>query len=201
MKTRALAISFICIWAASCGAAVRHGDEVIRTIGDEILLIASRNGDEIARTAEEYADDVFRQTQYYDEAAHYWDDVTLTSRALDENARVLLYPTYRHSPLQADFVEALQTEAGLSENQAVLYLQTMCAVADYVEFYAEYPSTSYAQFYAEQIAEENGILIFSISDFAESVVSLTEAIIEENYAYTRQEAAAILFEGFCLVSS
>lgn len=204
MNTRTLVICLLAVLLAGCASAARNvanqGDDVVRLIGDDIARIASNNGDEIARTAQQYADDVPRQAQYSDEAARYWDDVLRSSQSVDDQARLLLYRSENLSPLQADFVTWLRSEANLSESESLLYLQTVCSVANYVQYYNEYPSQSSTQFYAEQVAGQNGILLFSIADFAESVLNFTAGLIENNGTYSRQEAASLLFEGLCLIS-
>ena len=197
MKTRLLSVSLLVVLLVGCAPAA---DDVVRLIGDDIARFATKYGDEVARTSQQYADDVGRQTQYSDEAVRYWDDVIRSSQSFDEGSLRLLYQSDNLSPLQDDFVRWLRAEANLSENESLLYLQSVCSVANYVQFYNEYPSKSSTQFYVEQVAEQNGILIFSIADFTESVLSYAAWLIEGDGSYSQQEGATLLFEGLCLVS-
>jgi hypothetical protein len=200
MNIRILAIGLLVILLAGCASAVQQADEVVRVIGDDVLRIVSRNGDEIAQTARQYTDDVSHQVQHLDEATRYWDDVNLASRAVDDSAQVLLYQSQRLSPLQDDVIRSLRDEADLSENEALLYLQTVCAVTEYVKIYNEYPETASAQIYAERVAARNGIDVFAIADFAESAIQFVSGLIEEDPNYTRQDVAGFLFEALCLIS-
>jgi hypothetical protein len=204
MKTRSLCISLLTILCVGCAPAAKsvanQADDAVRLIGDDIARLATKYGDDVARTSQQYADDVGRQTQYSDEALSYWDDVIRSSQSFDDDALRLLYQRENLSPLQDDFVSWLRAEANLSESESLLYMQSVCSVANYVQFYNEYPSKSFTQFYIEQVAEQNGILIFSIADFTESVLDLTAWLIEGDGSYSQQEGASLLFQGLCLVS-
>jgi hypothetical protein len=204
MKTRLLNISLLVVLLVGCAPAARsvsnQADDAVRLFGDDIARFATKYGDDVARTSQQYADDVGRQTQYSDEALRYWDEVIRSSQLFDEGSLRLLYQNDNLSPLQDDFVRWLRAEANLSENESLLYLQSVCSIANYVQFYIDYPSKSYTQFYVEQVAAENGILIFSIADFSESALSYTTWLIEGDGSYSRQEGASLLFEGLCLVS-
>jgi len=204
MKTRLLHISLLVVLMAGCAPAARsvanQADDAVRLIGDDVARFATKYGDDVARTSQQYADEVGHQAQYSDDALRYWDEIIRSSQSLDESAFILLYRSENLSPLQANFVTWLRAEANLSENESLLYLQAVCSVANYVQFYNDYPSTSSTQSYVEQVAEENGILIFSIADFTEAVLSYTAGLIEGDGSYSRQEGASLLFEGLCLVS-
>ncbi len=203
MKTRSLNFILLIVLLAGCTPAVKsvanQADDVGRLFGDDIARFVTKYGDDVARTSQQYADDIGRQAQYSDKALRYWDDVIRSSQSVDEAAS-LLYRSDNLSPLQDDFVRWFRAEANRSEDEALLYLQSVCSVANYVQFYNEYPSKSSTQLYVEQVAEKNGILIFSAAEFAEAAISSTAALVEGDGSYSQQEGAYLLFQGLCLVS-
>lgn len=203
MKTRILNFSLLVILLIGCTPATRsianQADDVVR-LSDDVARFFTNYGDDIARTSQQYADDVGRQTQYSDDVVRYWDDVLRSSQSFDEGSFRLLYESDNLSPLQDDFAKWLRAEANLSENESLLYLQSVCSVANYVKSYNAYPSKSSTQIYIEQVAEKNSILIFSIADFTESVLKYTAWQIDGYGSYSQQEGASLLFQGLCLVS-
>jgi hypothetical protein len=202
MNTRPLVITLFAVLLAGCGQVAKGGGVLVRNFGDDAALIASRNGGKIARTAQRY---VAEQAQWSDDAALYWvrrygDDALLASQSLDDSALILLYRSGRLSPVQGELVTLLREDAKLSESQSLLFLQTVCAVADFVDYYGVYPSQSSAQDYAEKVAAESGTPLASLTDFGEAAVNLAEEVIESDGNYSRQEMAGFLFKGLCLVS-
>ena len=204
MKPRSLLLSLFVVLLVGCASVgrtvVNEGDDAVRLIGDDILRLISKNGDEIAQTSQQYAHSVGSQAQYSDEAIRYWDDVIRSSQTFDENALALLYRPGNLTPLQDNFVTSLQTGTTLSRNESLLYMQEVCYVANYVQYFNQYPSQSSAQFYVEQVAEHNGILIFSIGDFTESALKYATWLIQGDGSYSQQDGAKLLFDGLCLVS-
>jgi hypothetical protein len=206
MKTRLFLIIVLMVLSVGCATAkqvvVNEGDDVVRLIGRDIERLASEYGDDVVRTSQEYADDVGRETQYSDEAVQYWDDVlrSSSSQTVEKSTSVLLYRDRNLSPLQANLVNRLRENSILTDEEALLFLQTVCSIADYVQYYNDYPDTSATQFYVEQVAAENGILVFQIADFTDSAITYTTSLINGTHTYSQQEGARIIFEGLCLVS-
>jgi hypothetical protein len=204
MKTGVFLISVLIVLSVGCAPAARtvanEADDAVRLIGDDVARFASKYGDDIARTSQEYADDVGRQTQYSDEAVRYWEETLLSSQTLEKSSLVLLYQDQNLTPLQANFVKWLREETILTDKESLLYLQTVCSITDYVQFYNKYPSKSATQFYVEQVAAENHILVFQITDFTESAINYTYWLITGEGSYSQQDGASLLFQGLCLVS-
>ena len=204
MKFRVFLISVLVLVSVGCSTVGRvvanEGDDAVRLIGQDVERLASKYGDDIVRTSQEYADDVGRQSQYSDDAVRYWNQVLRSSQSLEKSTLVLLYEDRNLTPLQANFVKWLREETILTDKESLLYLQTVCSIADYVQFYNEYPSKSATQFYVEQVAAENGILVFQIADFTESALNYTGWLIRGDGSYSQQEGASLLFQGLCLVS-
>ena len=206
MKTRLFLISVVVVLSVGCSTAGRvvesEGANVTRLIGEDIAQVASKYGDDIVRTSQEYADDVGREAQYSDEALRYRDEVlrSSSSQSLEKSALVLLYEDRSLTPLQSNFVRWLREATILTDKESLLYLQTVCSIADYLQYYNEYPTNSATQFYVEQVAEENGILVFQIADFTDSALRYTTALVNGDGSYSQQEGASIIFQGLCLVS-
>jgi hypothetical protein len=173
-------------------AIVNSGDDFIRQFGDDVVQIAINSGDDVARQSTKYSDDVL----------NYWDDIMRQApRTVEKVPSPLIYNTASHLyPEEVYVLEELQTELSLSANEAALYLQGACSIASWVSLVGNYPPKDFTENYVRSVADQNGIRIFSIIDFVQSIVAFSIAIIDDPSFDSRQAGAKIMFDALCMVA-
>jgi hypothetical protein len=197
MKLTVSIILLAAIFLTACSPAVgkvivNSSDDFVRQYGDDVVRIASQSGDDVAR----------QTTKYSPEVISYWDDILRqTPRTVEKVPSTLIYRTTRHLyPEQVYVLERLQTELSLAADEAALYLQGMCSIASWAALFGDYPSKDFTETYVKSVADENGIKIFSIIDFVQSIIDFSTAIIDDPNFNSRQEGAKIIFDGLCMVA-
>jgi len=222
MKTSLLVWVLLAMLLSGCNSGddlIIVGSRVISNYGDDLVLNAQRvasnsalnSGDDYARGISHSLDEILlnkQMGQTVDDIARQLkgDAGNIFSRGstvLDTPPPRVLYsiPTSQWSDVQRDMLADIGVWLSYNEEEAGVFLETTCWVADYIQINGNYPSSEYSQFYVQMqvILDQFTPPQMDAAEFAAKSVEFVVALIKGQGEVTPQQAAGIVFDGICLL--